>query len=147
MRASLLENRYSAEDLKTAERHTESFEIFDRLLSQQPDVQLEFESKRKIFTPTKEISAPFATLKGDRVIFRDSAQGLRRYLLWSELTPQSRLDLWQESSPKGEWADFIALLLEFNQRSAQAAEIWQQQGDSPLKALLNDLKPQSREER
>ncbi|OUU23583.1 MAG: hypothetical protein CBC13_05315 [Planctomycetia bacterium TMED53] len=147
VRASLLENRYSAEDLKTAERHTESFELFDRLLSQQPDVQLEFESKRKILTPTKEISAPFATLKGDRVIFRDSAQGLRRYLLWSELTPQSRLDLWQESAPKGEWADFIALLLEFNQRSAEAAGIWQQQGDSPLKALLSDLKPQSREDR
>ena len=73
------------------------------------------------------------------MIYRDTADGTGRYLLWKELTPSCRLDLWLEASPEGEWGGFLALLLEFNQRGQEAEEIWKRV-DSRLKELLQHLK-------
>lgn len=139
LRSALLENRFSGSDLKIADRHIEMLGQFDQILENVAEVTLPQRKGRLIQTPTAETPAPWITLKSDRVIYRDTADGTGRYLLWKELTPSCRLDLWLEASPEGEWGGFLALLLEFNQRGQEAEEIWKRV-DSRLKELLQHLK-------
>ena len=139
LRSSLLELRFSSEDLELAEQHLQMLERFDRVLDERPEVTLPRNPSRQIATPDREISAPWVTIRSDRVIYRDTSEGPGRYLLWKELTPDSRLDLWLEAVPADDWAAFLALLLDFNGRTIEAGQIWQALADPSLQGLIGDL--------
>lgn len=139
LRSSLLEQRFTTEDLELAERHLQLLQQFDDTLDKRPQVTLSRNKTRLIATPDREIPAPYVILQSDRVIYRDTPEGPGRYLLWKELTPGCRLDLWLETQLVGNWAGYLALLLEFNGRTREAQQIWQLEGVPSLRSLLKDL--------
>ena len=147
LRAMLLEERFSNADLELAEKHLQLLQQFDRTLDRQTEVSLPRNKSRVVATADKQISAPWVTLRSDRVIYRDTSEGPGRYLLWKELTPGGRLDLWQESELDAEWAKLLALLLEFNGRSTEADQIWKNESDKSLRLLLEDLQRETGEEK
>lgn len=147
LRAMLLEERFSNADLELAEKHLQLLQQFDRTLDRQTEVSLPRNKSRVIATADKQISAPWVTLRSDRVIYRDTSEGPGRYLLWKELTPGGRLDLWQEAELDAEWAKLLALLLEFNGRSTEADQIWKNESDKSLRLLLEDLQRETGEEK
>ena len=147
LRAMLLEERFSNADLELAEKHLQLLQQFDRTLDRQTEVSLPRNKSRVIATADKQISAPWVTLRSDRVIYRDTSEGPGRYLLWKELTPGGRLDLWQEAELDAEWAKLLALLLEFNGRSMEADQIWKNESDKSLRLLLEDLQRETGEEK
>ena len=147
LRAMLLEERFSNADLELAEKHLQLLQQFDRTLDRQTEVSLPRNKSRVVATADKQISAPWVTLRSDRVIYRDTSEGPGRYLLWKELTPGGRLDLWQEAELDAEWAKLLALLLEFNGRSTEADQIWKNESDKSLRLLLEDLQRETGEEK
>ena len=146
LRSTLLEQRFSNDDLQLAEKHLQLLQQFDQVLDRQPEVSLPRKPLRLISTPEEQISAPWVTLRSDRVIYRDTPEGPGRYLLWKELTPGGRLDLWLEVEPDGDWAKLLALLLEFNGRTMAADQIWQNEADQALRPLLKDLESETGED-
>ena len=108
------------------DQHHELLERFDLALANLPPTDLPLRSGRLIEgSASGDFAASIVRIEKDRVIFRDTEEQVWRYLLWKEIAPGSRLDLWIEAGPPVEMLIYVTLLLEWAERKGEATPLWQ----------------------
>jgi hypothetical protein len=108
------------------DQHHELLERFDLALANLPPTDLPLRSGRLLEgSASGDFAASIVRIEKDRVIFRDTEEQVWRYLLWKEIAPGSRLDLWIEAGPPVEMLIYVTLLLEWAERKGEATPLWQ----------------------
>ena len=126
LRDAALRDGLPESSMLVIDHHHEFLEQFDLALASLPPIDLPQRSGRLIEgSASGDVAASIVRIEKDRVIYRDTEEQVGRYLLWKEVAPGSRLDLWIEAGPPAEMLIYITLLLEWAERKEEATPLWQ----------------------